>query len=126
MYSPLPLVFRLTFLPVSGLTSSTAAPAMGLPAWSVATPFTVPVVCANTGMARIPSSNTSSVTRPIYLLIFPPALETVGVPAWLPQRSPASIWEFVFMNNPEPQSATDKEWGHWLQPPQKRAAAAHN
>src|ERR1035437_10677592 len=71
-YSPFELVFRLIFLPFSALNSSTVAPWIGLPLSSLATPFTVPVNCAQTGAALIATRNVSNMTREICFFIFPP------------------------------------------------------
>src|SRR5579863_6421781 len=58
-YSPLLLVFRLYFCPLSRLSYSTTPPAIGLPSASLQTPFTVPDACAKTGEAHSPSARTT-------------------------------------------------------------------
>src|SRR6185312_655907 len=60
-YSPFLLVFRLYFRPLSVLTHSRLAPAIGFPSISLQTPFTVPVAWANTGGTHSAATATTSI-----------------------------------------------------------------
>src|SRR6476646_11115121 len=61
-YSPFLLVFRLYFRPLSVLTHSRLAPAIGFPCASLQTPFTVPVAWANTGGTHSAATATTRTT----------------------------------------------------------------